>query len=214
MWWTQLLAILCIVMLLAPRAKAMPTEAFCEECGNGFASSQGYYQHWSKMHAGQAGVVDVHDLMLELICDLCGNFSTVHRAILDNHRTNYCPSLTQRAVSPKKTYEARLQRLHPTVWLMDDLINGAEGLTSRVEHLSDIQRRELSWARAVFDCGLSLSTAQRLLDLGRATFQPAEETDGMAKIKTIMSRLKSPSSRFYPSTPWDRHILHVRRSLL
>jgi hypothetical protein len=32
MWWTQLLAILCIVMLLAPRAKAMPTEAFCEEC--------------------------------------------------------------------------------------------------------------------------------------------------------------------------------------
>ena len=95
---------------------------------------------------------------------------------------------------------------------MDDRVVGAKGLTASLEHLSLTQRRELCWATAVMESGVSLPTAQRFINLAdRVTFQPQEEVNpAMVKIKTVMSRLKSPGNRFYPSTPWDRHIIRVR----
>jgi predicted DCC family thiol-disulfide oxidoreductase YuxK len=200
-------------------AKAtIPTSIFCDQCGKGFSSQQGCYQHFNKTHRSSAGSdprnqANAPDdtVIFEMTCELCGNFRTQFRQILEHHQTRVCSSLKPRASPPSEETSSKRRRPNSTVWMMDDRIIGAKGLTASHEHLNLTQRRELCWATAVMESGVSLPTAQRFINLAdRVTFQPQEEVKPvMVKIKTVMSRLKNPGSRFYPSTPWDRHITRV-----
>lgn len=218
MWWLRLIVVLLV--FLSPIAKAAPpTSIFCDQCGKGFSSQQGCYQHFNRTHGRSAGSdprnrpnAPDDTVIFEMACDLCGNFRTPFRQILEDHKTRLCSSLKPRALPPSVETSSKRRRPNSTVWMMDDRVVGAKGLTASLEHLSLTQRRELCWATAVMESGVSLPTAQRFINLAdRVTFQPQEEVNpAMVKIKTVMSRLKSPGNRFYPSTPWDRHIIRVR----
>jgi hypothetical protein len=209
MWWLRLIVVLLV--LLSPIAKAtIPTSIFCDQCGKGFSSQQGCYQHFNRTHGRSAGSdprnrsnAPDDTVIFEMACDLCGNFRTPFRQILEHHQTRLCSSLKPRAFPPSvETTSSKRQRLNSAVWMMDDRVVGAKGLTASLEHLSLTKRRELCWATAVMESGVSLPTAQRFINLAdRVTFQPQEE------VKPVM---KNPGSRFYPSTPWDRHIIRVR----
>ena len=218
MWWLRLIVVLLV--FLSPIAKAAPpTSIFCDQCGKGFSSQQGCYQHFYRAHERNAGS-DARNqtkapddtVVFEMTCDLCGNFRTPFRQILEHHQARLCSSLKPRPSPPSVETSSKRRRANSTVWMMDDRIVGAKSLTASVEHLNLTQRRELCWATAVMESGVSLPTAQRFINLAdRVTFQPQEEVKPvMVKIKTVMSRLKNPGSRFYPSTPWDKHIIHVR----